>query len=78
MRWGRVGVKDCPPGVGGVVSPFGVAEKTTMTPSIGFTCLTNGSPAVTVASERLVFNGRGWTYGASQQDAEEVSFMLPC
>lgn len=52
MRWGRVGDKACPPGVGGAVSPFGTVERNTMTPSIGFACLTNGSPAVMLASAR--------------------------
>lgn len=49
---GWVGVKACPPGVGGAVSSLGAAEWTTMTPSIGFACLTNGSPAVIVAGSR--------------------------
>lgn len=46
------GVKACPPGVGGAVSSLGAAEWTTMTPSIGFACLTNGSPAAIVAGSR--------------------------
>lgn len=49
---GWVGVKACPPGVGGAVSSLGAAEWTTMTPSIGFACLTNRSPAVIVAGSR--------------------------
>lgn len=52
MSRGWVGVKACPPGVGGAVSSFGAAERSTMTPSIGFACLTNGSPAVMVAGSR--------------------------
>lgn len=49
---GWVGVKACPPGVGGAVSSFGATERSTMTPSIEFACLTNGSPAVIVAGSR--------------------------
>lgn len=45
-----MGVKACPLGVGGAVSPFGAVEKSTMMPGIGFACLTNGSPAAIVAS----------------------------
>lgn len=52
MSRGWVGVKACPPGVGGAVSSFGAAERSTMTPSIRFACLTNGSPAVIVAGSR--------------------------
>lgn len=52
MSRGWVGVKACPLGVGGAVSSFGAAERSTMTPSIGFTCLTNGSPAAIVAGSR--------------------------
>lgn len=59
-----MGVKACPPGVGGAVSPFGAVERSTMTPGIGFACLTNGSPAVIVASATAlsVNNNRGWRY----------------
>lgn len=44
------------------MSPFGAVERSTMTPGIGFACLTNGSPAVIVASARAlsVNNNRGW------------------
>lgn len=53
VRWGwGEGVKACPPGVGGAASPFGAVERSTMTPGIRFACLTNGSPAVIVASAR--------------------------
>ncbi len=59
-----VGVKACPPGVGGAVSPFGAVERNTMTSGIGFACLTNGSPAVIVASARAlsVNNNRVWKW----------------
>lgn len=55
MGWGGGGgVKACPLGVGGAGSPFGAVEKSTMTPEIRFTCLTNGSPAAIVASARAL------------------------
>lgn len=70
-----VGVKACPPGVGGAVSPFGAVVRSTMTAGIGFACLTNGSPAATVASERAssVNNGAedGDAYGASSCEFTE-------
>lgn len=63
MRWGwGEGVKACPPGVGGAASPFGAVERSTMTPGIRFACLTNGSPAVIVASARApsIRKNTGW------------------
>lgn len=49
-----MGVKACPLGVGGAVSPFGLVERSTMAPGIRFACLTNGSPAAIVASARAL------------------------
>lgn len=71
-RWGGdVGVKVCPPGVGGAVSPFGAVERSTMTPGIKFSRLTNGSPAVMVAST----TGDGDKYGASHYSLRASDFQ---
>lgn len=57
-----MGVKARPLGVGGAVSPFGAVERSTMAPGIRLACLTNGSPAVIVASVRALSprNNTGW------------------